>query len=192
MNMKNDIKDFKIDISKISQSLLEKQPRIKKYFAIMDKFSDPNFKEDVEFRKLFNDFYKIRQRPKEFYDLLYFYLENKKNTNVKYEDILNYFQVEYGSLEKSFSSKVLATINPDMPVWDSEVLKKLDMTAPTINTKNRFEKTVEMYYEIVEWYKEYMETYNAKEAINEFDKVFQNNEVTRVKKIDLILWSIRN
>lgn len=190
--MDSEIRNFKVDIDKINPSLLEKKNRIEKYFEIMNRFSNPNFKEDEDFRRLFNDFYKIRQRPKKFYDLLYSYLESNKNSNIKFEDILKYFQDEYGSIEKSFSSKVLATINPDMPIWDTEVLKKLGMKAPSQSAKNRFEKTIEMYYEILLWYKEYLETENALEAIKEFDKVFPNDTTTtKVKKIDLILWSIR-
>lgn len=190
--MNSETKEFKIDISKIEKALLEKENRIKKYFEIMEKFNIDNFKEDVFFRKIYNDFYKIRQRPQEFYDSLYYYLEQNKNENAKYEDVLNYFYSKFGSVEKSFSSKILATINPNMPVWDTEVLKKLGMTAPAYKSKDRLLKTIKMYYEIVGWYEKYLKTANAKEALTRFDKIFPNKEVTNIKKIDLILWSIRD
>lgn len=189
--MKNNPIEFKIDVNKVYEALLEKKDRINVYFDIMKLVNQVNVKEEHDFQKKFNYFYKIMKKKKEFYDSYYYYLEENKEKNIKYEEILEYFYKKFGVIEKSFSSKLLATINPNMPVWDSIVLNRLGMKAPSIYAKNRFENTVKMYYEIVQWYKEYLVTDNAKEVIIIFDKVFPNNRTTDIKKIDLVLWSIR-
>jgi len=190
--MKRDPNSFLIDINKVRGALLEKGPRINKYFEIMRIVHETNVKEDTCFRTLFNGFYKIMKKKPEFYDIFYSYLEKHKSKEVKYEDILQYFYKEFGRIEKSFSSKLLATIDPNMPVWDTIVLDRLGMAAPTTTTPDKFKKTVDMYYDIVEWYEIYLTTDNAKEVIQIFDAVFPCNSATNIKKIDLVLWSIRN
>lgn len=190
--MKCDPNSFLIDINKVRAALLEMEPRIINYFEIMRTFHTTNVKEDTKFRTLFNGFYRIMKKKPEFYNLFYSYLEQHKSKELKYEDVLQYFYKEFGRIEKSFSSKLLATVNPNMPVWDTIVLSRLGMIAPAAKVPNRFERTVEMYYDIVEWYKIYLTTDNAKEAIQIFDDVFPCNSVTNIKKIDLVLWSIRN
>ena len=90
---------------------------------------------------------------------------------------------------KSFSSKLLATINPNMPVWDSIIISKLGIKVPSYSVKNRFEIVVEIYYKIIEWFNQYLCTDNSKECIKVFDEVFPNNTITNIKKIDLVYLS---
>ncbi len=123
--------------------------------------------------------------------MFYYYLEKNKTKNIKYEEVLKYFYDNFGKIEKSFSSKLLATINPNMPVWDSIIISKLGIKVPSYSVKNRFEIVVEIYYKIIEWFNQYLCTDNSKECIKVFDEVFPNNTITNIKKIDLVLWSIR-
>jgi hypothetical protein len=189
--MNNNPKTFKVDISIAKESLIKKKSRINTYFEIMQEFNKFNFKDNDNFRKKFNGFYKIIRRSSEFYNMFYYYLEKNKTKNIKYEEVLKYFYDNFGKIEKSFSSKLLATINPNMPVWDSIIISKLGIKVPSYSVKNRFEIVVEIYYKIIEWFNQYLCTDNSKECIKVFDEVFPNNTITNIKKIDLVLWSIR-
>lgn len=93
-------------------------------------------------------------------------------------------------LHKIQPNKFLATINPDTPVWDKNVLSNLSIKTPGNWCKNRVKKIVETYSILENWYTDYIETQNAKDVIYLFDEVFPNTQVTNIKKIDLALWSM--
>ncbi len=57
--MNNNPKTFKVDISIAKESLIKKKSRINTYFEIMQEFNKFNFKDNDNFRKKFNGFYKI-------------------------------------------------------------------------------------------------------------------------------------
>jgi len=82
-------------------------------------------------------------------------------------------------------------IDPNMPVWDSTVLKNLGLRPPAYYKENRLQETIKLYYHIVKWYSEYLETQNAKDILKLFDSIYPDVKLTPVKKIDFVLWSIR-
>ena len=161
---------------------------LEKYNRIMKRVHEVDVSTDAEFQRFFNGFYRMRQRPADFYASYYAYLEqNKHNRELTFEDILTYLYQETGSIHASFSSKLLATVNPDMPIWDKFVLQNLGLRTPYYYEKDRFQKTVQLYRRICDWYK----SSEAKEKLNEFNRLFPNAEISDVKKIDFILWATR-
>lgn len=166
---------------------------LQKYLLIMQLVKDSNVQTNEDFQKKFNGFYKIRQRQKSFYLALYEYLENNKNKEVTFEQVLYFLYQKFGRLEPSFSSKIVATINPDFPVWDSVVLANLNIKAPgyNIDKKIRFEKIVKIYDEVVSWYSDFLKTEKARDMIKAFDEKIGTTDITDLKKIDLILWQTR-
>ena len=130
----------------------------------------------------------MRQRPASFYTSYYAYLEqNKHNRELTFEDIVTYLYQETDSIHASFSSKLLATVNPNMPIWDKFVLKNLGLRAPYHYEKDRLKKTVQLYQRICDWYK----SSEATEKLNVFNESFPNVDISDAKKIDFILWATR-
>lgn len=88
----------------------------------------------------------------------------------------------------------MATINPNFPVWDSEVLARLHLTVPSssLDKNIRFEKIVKTYDEIIHWYSDFLHTEEAKNMIKIFDEKNGISNITNLKKIDLILWQTRS
>lgn len=162
---------------------------IVKYSQIMELLYSTDVSTDKEFQRIFNGFYRLRQRPTSFYATYYGYMEQqKKNKTLEFRDVLQYLYDETGVLYPSFSSKLLATINPNKPIWDKFVLQNLGLKAPYTYAKNRIEKTVHVYEEICRWY----ETKEAEECLLVFDQHFPDVEMTNVKKVDWILWGQQN
>jgi len=166
---------------------------VDKYLSIMQLVKILDVQKDKDFQRLFNGFYRIRQRPKKFYEFLYYYLEKNKNNNISFKQTLAFFFYKLQRLEPSFSSKILATINSNLPVWDSEVLKRLNIKIPGYNQdkKDRFNQLVIIYDNIVNWYSEFINTAQAKNIINIFDKKIGETNITNIKKIDLVFWQTR-
>lgn len=161
---------------------------LKKYVEIMSTLKETDVSQNKDFQRLFNGFYRMRQQPANFYICFYQFLEQQKfNTTLTYPQVLTYLYNETGRIHASFSSKLLATVRPEMPVWDKHVLENLGLQPPKYSEKNRFEKVVALYNSICNWY----QTQEAKSMIPIFEKFFPDANISNTKKIDLILWQTR-
>jgi hypothetical protein len=165
-----------------------------KYSQIMRLVMISNVQTDKCFQKAFNGFYRIRQRSNSFYRALYGYLEKNKNKKTSFEQTLVFFYRKFKRFEPSFSSKIVATINPNFPVWDSVVINKLRIKVPErhLSQEVRFKKTVKIYGDIVKWYVDFLKTKEARRIIKIFDKMIDTPNITDTKKIDLIIWQTRS
>lgn len=161
---------------------------IEKYRWIMRRVHETDVSADGQFQKVFNGFYRIRQRPAAFYQSFYRYLEdNKDNSALTFADVVSYLYQQTGSIHASFGSKLLATVNPDMPVWDKYVLQNLGLRAPYCYEKDRLQKVVRIYRQICDWYS----TQETAEKLRQFNCQFSAADLTDVKKIDFMLWATR-
>ena len=159
-----------------------------RYNRIMGLVHSVDVSADGDFQKFYNGFYRMRQRPAEFYKTYYAYLEkNKDNPMLTFEEILTYLYEETGSIHASFSSKLLATVNPNMPIWDKFVLQNLGLRTPYHYETDRLQKTVRLYQQICDWY----ESAEAREKLQVFNGLFPDAQITDVKKIDFVLWATR-
>ena len=180
-----------MELERVEFAIGKVEVGLTKYLNLMAQVHKVDVSKDKEFQKRYNGFYKMRQRKPEFYKDYYEFMEVHKNKDVTYGEVLIYFYEKFGRIEASFSSKLLATINPNMPVWDEFVLMNLNLKKPTNNTKNRFSKTVELYTQINIWYDEFLASNESKVLLALFNKKYPNANITDVKKIDLILWQMR-
>ena len=78
-----------------------------------------------------------------------------------------------------------------MPIWDSKVLKCLGLENAW-DSQRTVKNAIDIYNQIVEWYKEYLKTEEAKHNIKVFDIWFPQytKKISDVKKIDYILWCL--
>ena len=164
---------------------------LEKYNYIMHNLRKTDVSSDKEFQKKYNGFYRMRQRSSDYYQRYFSFLEQNKNTEVSFEKTLKYFDEKLSRIEASFSSKLVATIDPTKPVWDEFVLKNLGLSKPKNHSKNRIEQTIELYHEIEHKYKEFLLTNKGKDLLIEFDRFFPDTDLTDTKKLDLLLWQSR-
>ncbi len=163
-----------------------------KYKNLMDDIYNTNISVDKDFQRKFNHFYKLRQRNSDFYKMYYDFLENNKtNKKIEFKEILEYFKIHLSRFEPSFSSKILSTINPDMPIWDSFVIKNIWFKAPSQTSKNRFNETIYLYEKMRYIYQIILKSEKGRDMINLFDLNIPNSWITDIKKIDFILWQLR-
>jgi len=162
-----------------------------KYDFLMKRFLKTDVSKDEEFQKKFTGFYHIRRSKELFLKRYYTYMEFLKGKTFSYEDIIREVNTFLGTIEPSFSSKMLATLNPNMPVWDQYVLLNAGIEKPqpysvTIN------KCVRTYEKVVEFYSKLLDSDESNEMIRLFDeKMPSYNYFTPIKKIDLMLWQKR-
>ena len=173
--------------------LQERKVDIARYCDLQKRSSEVNIAEDKEFQKAFTAFYRLRRDDawRDYYFKLFEEQKHKKTGTSFGEIQLRLFQ-HCGQIESSFSSKMLATIKPEMPIWDSYVLKNLGLKLKGTNKDIRFSLAVVLYDNICSWYRDFMKTDEAKEMGSLFDQTFPEfNAITPIKKIDFIIWALR-
>lgn len=143
------------------------------------------------YQKRFNAFYRVR-RDEKWRTIFYNYFESIKNDKcIKFEDILLYLYDKTGNIEASFSSKMLATINPNMPIWDQYVLSNLDLEVKGNNKKEKLKNTIDIYYQIVKIEKDKLKDNEIQKAVTEFKEYFSEYNLSDIKILDYILWNSR-
>ena len=166
---------------------------IDKYKKILNMFNDK--KVDLtsdEFTDCFNGFYKVRRGDDWQQDYYKFFNNNRNNKNISFDEILDYMYKKTGNIEASFSSKMLATINPKMPIWDQYVLKNLGIKVIGKTKEARLKNTKEVYKKIIDEVENTLKDEKIQDAINDFRKYFSDYDITDVKILDFILWNDRD
>ena len=180
-----------ISFDKFQETITDsRRSGMNKYKDIMAQFHENiNIADSREFQKKFNWFYRIRRNPawqKAYYN---YFSANKKNKNITFDEILDYMYEQTGRYEASFCSKMLHTINPDMPIRDKFVLKNLKIEVGKWNDK--LENTKIAYQEIVNWFNKALKDESIKEEIKKFRKYYSDFDFSDVKILDFFLWNER-
>ncbi|MDR2054027.1 MAG: hypothetical protein LBP80_11500 [Treponema sp.] len=166
-----------------------------KYLCIMGTVHHTNVAQNEYFQRVYNDFYVVRSRKKEWYKVYFTFMQNHKdNVSLTFEETLHHLYNKTGRIEASFSSKLLATVNPQMPIWDTHVLRNTRITAPKTaqnNSDKQLQESIDTYNLLIGWYKDHLKTKDGKFMVERFDKIYRDNRLTDVKKVDFILWQIR-
>lgn len=182
---------MKFDVNKIFQERLASSMGLDKYQFIMEQVNKTDISIDAEFQRTFNGFYIVR-RNEEWRKAYYEYFESVKKGTPTFTSILIHLYECTGNIEPSFSSKMLATIFPDKPIWDRYVVQNLNMELKGRTKQERLENAMVLYTDIERWYADFLQTDKAKECIEVFDHVMPDyKHISSIKKIDSILWSIR-
>lgn len=164
---------------------------IKKYQFLRQRLYETDVSAERDFQRAFNGFFRMGRRTEGYYRDYYCYLQHKES-GIDFAKALTYLYERHGRLEMSFVSKMVAMVNPTLPIWDSVVTKgHFGIVAPYANVKDRLQKGIEKYEQYCRSYSIYMQTAEAKAKIKEFDKLFPNTKITDVKKLDFMLWQER-
>ena len=165
-----------------------------KYKKILEMYNNQNIDlTSKEFKKCFNGFYRVRRNEKwqkVYYD---YFNKNRNNKNITFDEILDYmyYNTEGNMIEASFSSKMLSTINPNMPIWDRYVLKNLDIKVEGNTKEEKLIEAKKAYKKILEDVNNKLKDENIKQAIKDFRYFFPELKFTDVKILDFILWNDR-
>lgn len=171
------------------------QKGIEKYSFLMNKIRKVDVSKDEEFQRTFRNFYQMRRFYSEDFAWHYFHLmeqEKLLGENLSFKMVLERVLHIQGSYEISFSSKLLHTINPFMPIWDSIVTKNhFGICAPYVGTKDRMKAIVQRYAQYEDKFYDFMATKEGRQIIDIFNAEYPNCNISNVKKIDFVLWQDR-
>ena len=162
------------------------------YFWLMRNLHTRNVSEDLEYRRKFGGYYRMRFVSQEYRDTFFSVFEEYKDdpdpSFTRISELL--YQVD-GKHEFSFISKMLHTIDPRRPIYDSQVDAALGIHR-TYQTD--FQKKLHQDEEILRYisvqYTQLVEAPEIQEVIASFDKLLMGRKMTIEKKLDFILWAL--
>jgi hypothetical protein len=176
----------------VVSKMLKKSFGIEKYTFIIKEPSKRDISNDAIYQKVFNAFYVVRRDHK--WRKVYFdYFESQKhNKSLTFELVIRYLYQNTGQVEASFSSKLLSTVNPNMPIWDSYVLKNLGLKMKMGKPQDRIEQAIRIYRDIHETYMRLVKSEWGKSAIVKFNELLPDARwISDIKKIDFFIWQTR-
>lgn len=180
------------DIERALDNLEKRVQDIQHYVNIMDKIKKVNVSCDLDFQREYNYFYKVRRNAEwrqHYFDL---FEKCKKRRNVSFGFILEELYSNTGRVEASFASKMLASLDDDMPIWNSQVLNRMGISPSKKQDQQKINETKALYYFIVDWYEKLKADKDRyEEYVTAFDNRFPDySNISSTKKIDFILWAM--
>lgn len=179
----------------INNALPKVSVGLEKYLKIQKRLSEQSeisLIDDSDFQKKFNGFYRIRQKPASWYKAFYTLFDESRNAPVDYHTVLKSLHKLTGRYEASFASKLLASIDTQMPVIDSIVLQNLNLKLPYPYETNRLEAICLIHERLKDCYLNYLQTERGKYLVDIFRSIYPNVNISEVKILDLVLWQSRN
>jgi hypothetical protein len=110
---------------------------------------------------------------------------------VPFAEVLDSLHRTTGRFEASFASKLLATIDPNMPVIDSVVLRNLNLRLPASGSRQRIARIQEIHSRLVTCFKEFLTTEMGRYLVERFRDEYPAANITEIKMLDLVLWQTR-
>ena len=144
------------NISSSLRNLEGVEDRLDIYAYLRNSLMEIDVSKDVHYISNFRSFYVARGEQKTdkwgavFFSILQ---REKRNTGLSFREVLQEMHKRTGRFEPSFSSKLVATVNPELPVWDKHVLDRLKMEQPIDHWKPhevRISNRLELYCSILE------------------------------------------
>lgn len=182
--------DFKFE--EIQKNWIINYLGLKDYNYIINELKNVNVNTDIDYQRTFNSFYKIR-RNEDWRKIYYSYFEeNKYNKNLTFEDIIRHLYDKTGNIEASFSSKLLATINPKMPIWDQYVIKNIELNLSGKTKEEKLQNAIDLYNKMIVKCENLLKREDIQKSICKIKKFIGEDKIEDIKILDFILWSIRD
>lgn len=169
------------------------------YVYLKEQFDQSNVTNNYVFQFLYRSFYRLDNAglTPEFKTKYFRIMENNRNASTF--DVRSILEELYSipnrkgqnTIQFSFVTKMLNTINDNYPIYDNEVKKVVGFKSPsnTMNTQHRIEEYLNQITYINTVYRTILSAANDFTALDRFNQRFQNVQMSQVKKLDFIMWS---
>lgn len=175
----------------IDAALPKVEKGLEKYLWLQSKLAaSGQFQEDSEFRRKYNHFYRVR-RASAWQNAFYGLMARAKREHLQFHAVIEALRQSTGRHEASFASKLMATLNPSMPVIDSVVLKNLNMRLPAASAPDRIKKICKLHENLTACFSDYLKSENGAYLVSQFKEKYPSAKVTETKMLDLVLWQTR-
>ena len=161
------------------------------YFWLMDNLHTRNVAVDKEYRRKFGSYYRMRFVSEKYRDAFFALFEQiKRQPEISFREVATQlFEVD-GKHEFSFITKMLHTIDPTRPIYDSQVDVALGLHRtyqPNFAKKLQQDETI--LSQLSNVYCQLSEAPELSVLLTAIDEVIPSYTMSIAKKIDFILWA---
>jgi hypothetical protein len=181
---------FRPSPADVARALSAARGGVERYKHLQSRLIEVDVSKDPDFQRAFTTLYKVR-RDTAWRRVFFSLLENEKRAPRGFEAALRSLHSKTRRYEASFASKLVATVNPSLPVLDLHVLRNLDVTLPRWGSKQRLSRILDAYALVMRRSAELLRSGTGKRLLSAFDKEFPGMPFTAEKKLDLVLWKLR-
>ena len=168
------------------------------YNFLQEQFQHSNVEENYLFQFVFRSFYRLdnagltSEFKTEYFKILQ---ECRQDKVFDFEKILKRLynfpnRKGQNTLQFSFVTKLLNTIDNNLPIYDSEVAKMFCVTRPYVTD---FNKKLDTYIDQLQCFQNCYEEVLYKNllptTLEKFNQRFANSNLSEMKKLDFIFWS---
>lgn len=175
------------DVRRIIEASLAKKWGVDTYTHLMREISRGiDVSKDAEFQHKFTGFYRLRRNETWLFEFYNLFEQMRKSGNATFLEIVTALKERTGQVETSFSSKMLNTLKPEMPIWDKNVCQFFDLSNPYGN----LEKSMAYYGHLLEKFHASSESPDGQKCVDEFDLLMPSySDISRTKKLDFFVWA---
>ncbi|MDN3203784.1 hypothetical protein [Algoriphagus sediminis] len=175
------------------------------YRFLISEFRKGDVSKNYLFQFVFRSYYRLDNAglTPEFKSRYFELMEEKRdNQSIGIKDLLlelekyprikeNKKNQKKGSFQFSFVSKLLNTVDPEFPIYDSKVSKAIVGSAynPAGTFDHKFNVYQSRHKVIRKTYSYILDRKSFKSLLSDFDEFFPDNGLSDLKKLDFIFWS---
>jgi len=168
------------------------------YKFLKNEFLRGSITRNYLFQFVFRSFYRLDNAglTNEFKIAYFELLEHYRNqSNIDIEEVLVKLYIKKNlkgqpTLQFSFVTKMLNTIDDSIPIYDSHIARLFHMSRPSYkDIAQSIDKYIDYLETIQTTYNEIIQDDLLPRTIALFDDKFENNNLSIIKKIDFIFWS---
>ncbi len=177
----------------MDRALRDMAPAVDTYCWLQSTLAITDVANDYEFQTRFNGFYRVRGRNAAWRSAFYRILEEQKSRRRSFAAVLRALHTATERVEASFASKLVASVDPDLPVIDKVVLSHLGLRLPRPGPlEGRLAGVVELHEHMRRIYARYLRSDRGRWLRAKFEAAYPDRGMTPVKMLDLVLWKTRN
>jgi len=196
---------WNLDTEEINSCSLEivgniQEESLATYCFIHDQWNGSSAVDNKLFQFVFRSFYRLDNAglTDEFKNKYFELLEAVRNKEVNIKSVCEtLYEIENRkgskSLQFSFATKLANTVNPLLPIYDSEVAKMYGYKPPLTYKplSERIENLLKFYKYLSDDYTKVLHDGSIEMTLNTFDKKFPKyqDKISNFKKLDFIVWS---
>ena len=165
------------------------------YLDLLRMCQETDVSKNMSFQHLYTYFYRVRRSSEWLNGYYRLFEEFKSKHDVTIRDILisiaSLGHNGRNTIELSFASKMLATIQPDMPIWDNLVREKLKIAPLPTSGKfsDRIESAITAYGILTNRTQELLSDPGVQLELKEIDVLLpEYSGMTAMRKLDFMLW----
>ena len=161
-----------------------------KYLYVSRCLRRPRFHADPDFQRAFNHLYRVR-RGKTWRTQYFRLMGQARRRTISFKSAVSILLRSTGRYEASFTSKLIATIDPWQPVIDSVVLRRLGLRLPRKRFVRRVHAIDKIHRKLAHSYSSFLRTTDGRFLIRSFKRKYPHARITSIKMVDFVVWQTR-